>query len=253
MNDNAALVEYLLRIGDDRLVLGHRLSEWCGHGPVLEEDIALTNIALDLVGQASALLGLAGQLEGQGRDADQLAYFREAIAYRNLLLVEQPNGDFGQTIARQFLFDAYDLLLLEGLAQSSHETLAGIAGKALKEARYHLRHSSEWVLRLGAGTAESHSRLTAGFEAVWSYTEEIFSSDAVDRQLAAAGIVPDVATLAPRWRQLVGDLLTRATLTIPGDDRYMQRGGRQGRHSERLGYLLAEMQIVARSFPGASW
>src|SRR3712207_1010751 len=187
----AALVDYLLRHGDDRLVLGHRLSEWCGHAPILEEDIALANIALDFVGQANLLLGLAGQTESAGRDADALAYFREAVAFRNLQLVELPKGDFGFAIVRQFLFDAYDVLFLEGLQRSAHSELAGIAAKAHKEARYHLRHSAEWVVKLGDGTDESHRRVQAALDELWRFTGELFEMDDVDRTLGAAGLAPD--------------------------------------------------------------
>src|SRR3954463_7977925 len=182
-----ALFEYLLRLGDDRLVLGHRLSEWCGHGPILEEDIALANVALDLIGQATHFLQLAGQVEGQGRDEDALAYFRDAIEYRNIQLVELPNGDFGRTIVRQFLFDAWSVLLLDGLQRAGNTKLAGIAAKAYKEARYHVRHSGEWVIRLGDGTDESHRRVQTALDELWPYTGEMFLADEVDRQLADVG------------------------------------------------------------------
>ena len=246
-----ALFQYLLRLGDDRLVLGHRLSEWCGHGPMLEEDIALANVALDLVGQAAHFLRLAGQVEGKGRDEDALAYFRDAIDYRNLNLVELPNGDYGRTIVRQFLFDAWSVLLLDGLQRAAHAELAGIAAKAHKEARYHVRHSGEWVLRLGDGTEESHRRAQAALDELWPYTGELFATDEVDRSLAGA-IAPDPAALEPTWREVVGDVVRRATLTLPAEG-YMHSGGRQGRHTEHLGHLLDEMQILARSHPGAKW
>jgi ring-1,2-phenylacetyl-CoA epoxidase subunit PaaC len=245
------LFEYLLRLGDDRLVLGHRLSEWCGHGPVLEEDIALANVALDLLGQATHFLRLAGQVEGQGRDEDALAYFRDAIDYRNVKLVELPNGDYSHTIVRQFLFDAWSALLLDRLRQASHAEVAGIAAKGHKEARYHLRHSAEWMLRLGDGTEESHQRTQTALDELWPYTGELFAADEVDRMLAGA-IAPDPAALAPVWREIVSDVVRRATLTLPADG-YMHSGGRQGRHTEHLGHLLAEMQILARSHPGATW
>jgi ring-1,2-phenylacetyl-CoA epoxidase subunit PaaC len=248
---NAGLFEYLLRLGDDRLVLGHRLSEWCGHGPVLEEDIALANVALDLIGQATHFLRLAGQVEGKGRDEDALAYFRDAIDYRNVKLVELPNGDYGRTIVRQFLFDAWSVLLLEELQRASHTELAGIAAKAYKEARYHVRHSGEWVLRLGDGTEESHRRAQTALDELWPYTGELFAADEVDRLLAGA-ITPEPAALEPAWREVVSDVVRRATLTQPPDE-YMHSGGRQGRHTEHLGHLLDEMQILARSHPGAKW
>jgi ring-1,2-phenylacetyl-CoA epoxidase subunit PaaC len=246
-----ALFEYLLRLGDDRLVLGHRLSEWCGHGPVLEEDIALANVALDLIGQATNFLRLAGQVEGKGRDEDALAYFRDAIDYRNIKLVELPNGEFGRTVVRQFLFDAWSVLLLDGLQQADHTELAGIAAKAHKEARYHVRHSGEWLLRLGDGTEESHRRAQTALDELWPYTGELFAADEVDRLLAGA-IAPEPAALEPAWRDVVSDVVRRATLTLPADG-YMHAGGRHGRHTEHLGHLLAEMQILARSHPGAKW
>jgi ring-1,2-phenylacetyl-CoA epoxidase subunit PaaC len=246
------LVEYLLRLGDDRLVLGHRLSEWCGHGPILEEDIALSNIALDLIGHASMLLKLAGQLEGEGRDEDALAYWRDEHQFRNLQLCELPNGDFGFTILRQFLFDAWSVQLLEALSRSSHADLAGIAAKALKESRYHLRHSGSWVERLGDGTPESHGRMQAALDELWPWTGELDYQDGVDRALQTDGIAPDLAPLRAPWEALTRETLTRATLTIPSTPARMT-GGRFGRHSEHLGHLLAELQIVARSHPGAKW
>ncbi len=248
----AALVEYLQRHGDDRLVLGHRLSEWCGHAPILEEDIALANIALDFVGQANLLLNLAGQAEGRGRDADALAYLREAVEFRNLQLAELPTGDFGFTIVRQFLFDAYDVPFLESLQRSAHRELAGIAAKAYKEARYHLRHSAEWVIKLGDGTEESHRRVQIALDELWRYASELFAADDVDRRLAKAGIAPDLGTLEGPWRDRVSAVVREATLELPESSPAML-GGRRGRHTEHLGHLLAEMQIVARSFPGAAW
>jgi ring-1,2-phenylacetyl-CoA epoxidase subunit PaaC len=246
------LFEYVLRIADDRLVLGHRLSEWCGHGPILEEDIALANIALDLIGQASALLKLAGEIEGKGRTDDTLAYFRDAIEFRNAQLVELPNGDFAATIVRQFLFDAWDVLLLEKLTAAANETLAGIAAKSLKEAKYHLRHSAEWVRMLGDGTAESHTRAQRALDELWPYANELFLTDDVDRQAIAAGSGVDVEALRPRWREMVQRVLDEATLTPPREG-FAPRGGRIGRHTEHLGRMLADMQSLARAHPGASW
>jgi ring-1,2-phenylacetyl-CoA epoxidase subunit PaaC len=248
----AALVDFLQRHGDDRLVLGHRLSEWCGHAPILEEDIALANIALDFVGQANLLLGLAGELEAEGRDADALAYFREAVEFRNLQLAELPKGDFGFTIVRQLLFDAYDVPFLEALQRSAHSELAGIAAKAFKEARYHLRHSAEWVIKLGDGTEESHERVQSALDELWRFTGELFAVDDTDRTLVGAGLAPDVASLEPRWRERVTAVVRQATLELPESAPAML-GGRRGRHTEHLGHLLAEMQIVARSFPGGKW
>jgi len=240
-----ALVQYLLRLGDDRLVLGHRLSEWCGHAPILEEDIALANIALDLIGQATLFLGLAG-------DADALAYLRDAIDYRNVLMVELPRGDFAFTIVRQFLFSAAALQQLDGLSRSADEALAGIAAKALKETRYHVRHAGDWVIKLGDGTEESHGRAQQALDQLWRFTGEMFLTDAVDQALIERGIAPDLAALEPAWRAQVTDVLQQATLTIP-DVGYMQRGGRVGRHTEHLGHLLTEMQVLQRSYPGATW
>jgi ring-1,2-phenylacetyl-CoA epoxidase subunit PaaC len=233
-------------------VLGHRLSEWCGHGPILEEDIALANIALDLIGQATLLLKLAGEVEGKGRSEDDLAYFREAIDYRNVQMVELPNGDYAFTIVRQFLFDVFSYHLLEELQKSSNKELAGIAAKGFKEVRYHVRHSSEWVVRMGDGTAESHVRAQNALDHLWRFTGEMFETDKIDEQMLAEGIGANVEAIAPKWRAIVDDVMKRATLTIPGDPPAMT-GGRKGRHTEHLGHMLAEMQIVARSHPGAEW
>jgi len=246
------LFEYLLRLGDDRLVLGHRLSEWCGHAPILEEDIALANVALDLVGEANLLLTLAAETESQGRDADALAFLRDAIDYRNCLLVELPKGDFAVTIARQFLFSTYALLQSEALQRSSNGDLAGIAAKMHKESRYHVRHSGEWILRLGDGTTESHARLQTAIDDLWRYTGELFMTDEIEQRAAASRFGVDCATLEAEWRQQVTDVLGRAGITTPVVT-WMQRGGRSGRHTEHLGHMLAEMQALQRQYPGASW
>jgi ring-1,2-phenylacetyl-CoA epoxidase subunit PaaC len=249
---DSALFSYLLRLGDDRLVLGHRLSEWCGHGPILEEDIALANISLDLIGEATLLLKLAGQVEGKGRNEDALAYFRDAIDYRNALLVELPIGDFAVTMVRQLFFSVFSLLEMEALQRSAHVDLAGIAAKAVKESRYHVRHSAQWVITLGDGTGESRARAQRAVDDLWRYTGEFFIADAVDRDVAASGLGVDPSTLAEPWRAQVEEVLRRATLTAP-NVKFMQRGGRDGRHTEHLGHMLAEMQIVARSHPEATW
>jgi len=249
--ENASF-EYLLRLGDDRLVLGQRLAEWCGHGPILEEDIALANVSLDLFGQASLLLKLAGEVEGKGRDEDALAFQREAVEFRNVQLVELPRGDFAFTIARQFLFDAHGELLYAELSRSAHAELAGVAAKAHKEIRYHLRHSSDWVLKLGDGTEESHARLQRAFDDLWRFTGELFATDDVDRAMVAEGIGVDAESLRAPWRERVTAVLTEATLRVP-EDRHMASGGRTGRHTEYLGLMLAEMQSVVRAHPGASW
>ena len=246
------LFEYLLRLGDDRLVLGHRNAEWCGHGPILEEDIAISNIALDLTGQAQLFLELAGKVEGTGRNADQLAYWRDENQFRNLQLLELPRGDFAFTMMRQFLFSAWSHFLLEGLTQSTHEDLKGIAAKALKENRYHFRHASEWVVRLGDGTEESHRRAQAALDQAWPWTGEFFLADDTDRQMAAEGLGVDPSGLKAAWEPVVAGVIARATLTVPTAPMRMA-GGRKGRHTEVLGHMLAEMQIVARSHPGASW
>jgi ring-1,2-phenylacetyl-CoA epoxidase subunit PaaC len=244
--------EYLLRLADDRLVLGHRLSEWCGHAPILEEDIALANIALDLVGQSNLLLTHAAAAENAGRDADALAFLRDAIDFRNVLLVELPKGDFAVTIARQFFFSAFGMLQSEALQRSSDRELGGIAGKMLKEFRYHVRHSGEWMLRLGDGTVESHDRLQAAVNELWRYTGELFLADDLDQRVASAGIGVDPSRLEPAWRQTVEDVLTRSGVSTPAVT-WMQRGGRQGRHTEHLGHMLAEMQVLQRQHPGATW
>ena len=245
-------MEYLLRLGDDRLVLGHRLSEWCGHAPILEEDIALANIALDLIGQASLLLDLAAKAENKGRDADALAYLRDAMDFRNALLVELPKGDFAVTIVRQLFYAVFAMLQGEALQRSSDKNLAGVAAKAVKEFRYHVRHSADWVLKLGGGTIESHARAQRAVDELWSYTGELFLADDVDRAAAEAGFGVDPSQFESTWESTVCDVLARAGLIVP-ETAYMQRGGRQGRHTEHLGHMLAEMQIVARSHPGASW
>lgn len=248
----ATVAEFCLRLGDDRLILGHRLSEWCGHGPILEEDIALANIALDLLGQAARALEIAAVSEGAGRSADDLVYFRETVQFRNLLMVELPRGDFAFTIARQFLFDAFSVHLMDALQQSSETDVAALAAKAVKEERYHIRHSAEWMVKLGDGTEESHARLQAAVNELWRFTGEMFLADATGEAAAKAGIAPDVAGLRASWDSVVNDVFSRASIARPADE-FFVRGGRAGRHTEHLGHLLAEMQIVARSHPGAEW
>ncbi len=247
-----SLFEYVLRLGDDSLILGHRLSEWCGHGPILEEDIAMTNISLDLVGQATSLLGYAGELEGKGRDADALAFLRFDREYKNLLLVEQPNGDFGMTMLRQFFFDAYRKPLFEKLQHSTDKHLAAIAEKSLKETKYHLKHSSEWVIRLGDGTEESNARIQDSLNTLWRYTNELFFTDEVDAELVEKGIVPSLQEIQNEWNATVTTVLTEATLTIPTNN-WKQEGGRKGLHSEHLGYILAELQYMQRAYPNMQW
>jgi len=248
-----ALFEYLLRLGDDCLVLGHRLSQWCGHGPILEEDVAMTNIALDKIGQAEALLSMAGELEGKGRSADDLAYFRDETEFRNLQLVERPNGHFGDTMVRQFLFDAYAHPLFTRLAGSAFAPLAGLAAKCVKEVAYHLRHASAWIVRLGDGTRESHDRVQSALDHLWEFTGELFFKNQVDEHLIALDMVPDPTDLTAVWQETVAATLATATLRPPPVPPFMAEGARLGRHSEHLGHMLAEMQILARSHPGARW
>lgn len=253
VNQSRQLFEYLIRLADDRLILGHRLSEWCGHAPMLEEDIALANIALDCIGQANNLYKVAAEVESMGRTADDIVYFREAIEYKNLLLVEQPNKDFAQTVVRQFFYDAYGVQLFDALQQSKFEPLAGIAQKAVKELRYHFRHSSQWVLRLGDGTEESHQRTQSAVNNLWRFTNEMFECDELEQKLSVEGIAVSSSSLKSNWEKIVIDILQQATLQIPSSDTYQQTGGREGKHTEHLGHLLAEMQIVARSFPEMKW
>ena len=247
-----SLFEYLLRLGDDSLIIGHRLSEWCGHGPILEEDIAMTNIALDFVGQTTSLLELAGEVEGKGRSNDDLAFLRFDREYRNLLLVEQPNTDFGFTMMRQFLFDAYRKPLFERLTKSGNAQLAAIAEKSLKETKYHLRHSSEWVIRLGDGTEESHQRIQESLNTLWRYTSELFYADEVDAELIANGTIPSMDGLESDWKKTVDEVFAEATLEIP-EKPWKFEGGRKGMHSEHLGYILSELQYMQRAYPGMEW
>ncbi|AXY43687.1 1,2-phenylacetyl-CoA epoxidase subunit PaaC [Halomonas sp. JS92-SW72] len=246
------LIEYLLRLGDSTLVLGQRHAELCGKAPALEEEMALMNVGLDLFGQARNWLTYAAELEGDGRDADALAFRRDAQDFRNLLLVEQPNGDFAETMARQFLFDAWHVPLLEGLAEASDPRIAEVAAKSLKEATYHLRRSSEWVVRLGDGTEESHARMQRAIDTLWRFTGELVQFDEVDQAMAEAGIAPDAETLVARWNATVEKVLEAATLTRPPADAWMYTGGKAGHHTEHLGFLLAEMQYLPRAYPDAT-
>mgnify|MGYP001256223879 FL=1 len=252
MTKQQALHTYLLRMGDDSLILSQRLSQLCGHGPILEEDIALTNVALDLIGQATLLLEYSGELADQPKTNDELAYLRLEKEYVNTILVEQPNGHFGDTIMRQFLFDAYRKPLLEKLLDSSDKRLAGIAEKSLKETKYHLRHSSEWVIRLGDGTEESHKRIQNSLESILRYAHELFFENEVDELLIAKGIVPSAEIIFPIWEKTLHDVFKEATLSLPKNNWKFQ-GGREGRHSEHMGYLLAEMQYMQRTYPNMEW
>ncbi len=253
MTRDEAFLQFLLRMGDNTLILGHRVSEWCGHAPVLEEDIALANTALDLIGQTQMWLGLAGEVKGDGKSADNLAFLRDAWDFRNVLLVEVPNGDFGRTLMRQFLFDAWHSIMLGRLMTSSDERVAAIAAKASKEVTYHLERSSDTVVGLGDGTEESHARMQEALDYLWPYVGEMFASDEVDAEMAAAGIAPDPASLREEYDALVQRVLTEATLTVP-DSRFAHKGGRNGQmHTEHLGHLLTQMQWLQRAYPGASW
>jgi ring-1,2-phenylacetyl-CoA epoxidase subunit PaaC len=246
------LVLFLLRRADDALILGHRLSEWCGHAPMPEEDMALANIGLDLIGQARALYDAAAAAEGGVNDEDRYAYLRDAPQFRNLLLAEQPNGDFARTIVRQFFYSAFADPYWRAMQDSTDATLAAIAAKSEKESAYHLRHASEWMVRLGDGTDESHRRAQDAWDGLWPFTGEIFEADEAERALIAAGVAVDPAALRNNWAATLHTVLTRAGLTQPAGT-WMQTGGRHGRHTEHLGHLLAEMQHLARTYPGATW
>jgi ring-1,2-phenylacetyl-CoA epoxidase subunit PaaC len=246
------LVLYALRRADDALILGHRLSEWCGHAPMLEEDMALANMGLDLLGQARELYSYAAKVEGKGNDEDKFAYLRDVRQYRNLLLLEQPNGDFARTMARQFFYAAFADLYWRAMVNSRDATLAAIAAKSEKESAYHIRHCSEWIIRLGDGTDESHRRAQTAVDDLWAYTGEMFEVDDGERGLIDAGVASDPAALRQEWLEAVSSVLREATLTLPRSD-WMQQGGRSGRHSEHLGHLLSELQSMQRTFPGATW
>jgi ring-1,2-phenylacetyl-CoA epoxidase subunit PaaC len=248
----AAHLRYVLRLGDTSLILGQRLGEWIGHAPALEEDLGLANLALDLIGQARLLLSYAGELEGHGRDEDALAFLREAPEFVSVSLAEQPNGDFACTIVRQWLIDAWQLELYQGLSDSADARLAAIAAKALKETRYHYRFSSGWLVRLGDGTAESRERAQRAVDELWRFTHELFAPDEIDAQMTAAGIAPDLAQLKASWSARIDQDLRAATLTRPAEQAYAWHGKR-GVHTEHLSHLLAEMQHLPRTYPGARW
>jgi ring-1,2-phenylacetyl-CoA epoxidase subunit PaaC len=256
MTSDQKLFDYLLRLADSDLILAQRLGEWVGHGPVLEEDIALTNVGLDLLGQARLWFAYAGEVEarfaGAGRSEDTLAFLRDGGEFRNLLLVEQPNGNYADTMARQFYFDAWHRLLLAKLTHSRDARISEIAAKAEKEVTYHAERSADWVIRLGDGTVESHAKMQAAIDDMWMYTGEMFDPDETDTTLAEEGIGCDLRTLAPAWREMVGSVLDEAMLTVPGGTS-MQRGGKNGVHTEHLGHMLATMQSLQRSYPGAQW
>ncbi|MBK7409103.1 MAG: phenylacetate-CoA oxygenase subunit PaaC [Saprospirales bacterium] len=252
MNRQEALFHYALQMGDNALIIGQRLSEWCGHGPVLEQDIAITNIALDQVGQARSWLQYAAELEGKGRSEDDLAYLRPEFEYRNVLLVEQPNTDWAYTIVRQFLFDTFNFYLHAELQHSTDSGIASIAEKSLKEITYHLRFSSEWVIRLGDGTAVSHRKMQQALDDLWMFTGELVEMNELETGLASSGIVPDLEKIKPLFEARVAKILEEATLIKP-ESPYMQKGGKQGLHSEYMGFILAEMQSLQRQHPGLKW
>ncbi len=250
--ENSALFEYALRQADNCVVLGQRLSEWCGHGPELEEDIALTNVALDMFGQARLYLAYASEIEDQGRSDDDLAFLRDGREFRNLLLLEQPNQDFAYTNVRQFLFDAFNVEYTKRLTESGDERLREIAHKSLKEIAYHVRHSGQWMIRLGDGTELSHEKMQTALDDLWMYTGEMFAMDSVDEAMIATSVGVDLEAIRPVWNERVKAVLAEATLTRP-EDGWMDTGGKTGKHSEHLGLMLAEMQHMQRVYPGAEW
>ncbi|WP_020680938.1 1,2-phenylacetyl-CoA epoxidase subunit PaaC [Marinobacterium rhizophilum] len=253
MTTQHALTEYLLRLGDSDIILAQRLCEWVGNAPALEEEMALGNVALDLIGQARSWLEYAAELQGEGRSADDLSFRRNEREYRNLLITEQANGNYADTLARQYLFDAWHYYLLQALCDSKDARIAAIAAKALKEVTYHLRRSSAWIKRLGDGTDESHQNMQQAIDDIWTYSGEMLMADDIDNLLVEAGIAPDSAAIKAQWQAHVSATLKEATLDCPPMDSYMQQGGKQGLHTEQLGYLLAEMQFLPRAYPDAVW
>jgi ring-1,2-phenylacetyl-CoA epoxidase subunit PaaC len=246
------LVVYALRRADDALILGHRLSEWCGHAPMMEEEMALANMGLDLIGQARSLYGYAAEVEACGHDEDKYAYLRDAPQYSNLLIVEQPNGDFARTMMRQLLYSAFADPYWRAMAGVKDKTLAAIAAKSEKESAYHLRHSGEWIIRLGLGTEESRGRTQAALEDLWPFTGEMFEADSSEHELIATGIVIDPESLRDTWHATIVSILAQADLIAPTGS-WMQKGGRNGRHSEHLGHILTELQYLQRTYPGVVW
>ena len=248
-----AKIQYLLRQGDNALILSQQLSQLCGKGPALEEDMALTNVALDLLGQTRMWLTYAGELEGEKRDEDKLAYHRDAHDFRNCLLVEQPNASYAETMMRQFLFDSWHYFLMQGLLQSTDPRIAEIAEKSFKEVTYHLRRSGDLVVRLGDGTDVSHTKMQAALDDLWMYSGEMFIYDEIDAAMAEQGIAPAAEGLRAAFLEHVAEIFAEATLALPPADAWMHQGGKKGRHSEHLGYILAEMQFLQRAYPGAEW
>ncbi|MCB9365411.1 MAG: phenylacetate-CoA oxygenase subunit PaaC [Flavobacteriales bacterium] len=252
MTTNEALINYCLRLGDSSLILGQRMSEWCSNGPILEEDIAMTNIALDLIGQSRTMLTYAGKLEGKGRTEDDFAYKREEREFYNTLLSERPNGHFGDTVARNFLHSAFFYHLFQALKNSKDEMIAAHAAKSIKEVTYHLRHSSEWLVRLGDGTEESHNKVQESLNDMWEFTGDLFEMNEVDELLIKEGIAVDLTEIKKEWDKTVNQVIERATLNRP-EECYMQTGRLNAIHSEYLGHLIAEMQFLQRAYPEAQW
>lgn len=252
-NVNQALFNTVLSLADSTLILSHRLSEWCGHGPIIEQDIAMSNIALDLIGESRNFYDYAAKLEGAGKTEDDYAYFRESKEYKNALICEQPNGDFAYTVVRQFLFDSWHVHFLEALKNSSDKTLAAIAEKSFMEVSYHIKWSSEWMIRLGDGTETSKQKIEAALKNMWAFGGELLEATEDEKILIAAGILPDFEPLKELWMKQVEMILTQATLEVPTTRNTIQTGGKTGRHSEHLSYLLAEMQSVQRAYPGLKW
>lgn len=250
--ENNALYQYTLRIADDSMILAQRLSEWCGHGPFLEEDIAITNFTLDHVGQATNLYEYLAKIAGDGRTADDIAFLRKEHEYVNALLVEQPNGNFADTIVREFFFDAFRKLFFEKLVNSSDQDLAGIAEKSLKETKYHIKHTSEWMIRLGDGTELSHQRAQDAVNNLWKFTNELFYQNDFDKELIASGVAFDLEELRAPWLAIVDEVFAEATLVRP-DTKWIFKPGREGVHTENMGYLLTEMQYMQRTYPGMEW
>lgn len=252
---NPSLIQYILQLADNSLIHGHRLSEWCGHAPILEVDIAISNIALDQIGTARSLYQYAAQIEANGKTEDSYPYHRDVREYRNVLLVEMPKGDFADTVAQSFYFDAFQLHFYKALQQSADAQLAAIAEKSLKEVTYHLRFSSEWVIRLGDGTAVSKDKIQNAIYKYWDYTGELFQNSACENEMIVAGVAVDVATLKSLWEKTIADTLQEATIAYPlsKENAWFHHGGKTGIHTEHLGFLLAEMQYLQKSYPGASW
>ena len=249
------MINYTLHLADNALIYGHRLSEWCGHGPILEVDMALSNIALDNIGAARSFYQYAAELEGNGKTEDSYPYQRDVREFKNVLLVEMPNGDFADTIARSLFFDAYQFLFYTALKQSQDEKLAAIAEKSLKEVTYHLRFSKEWTIRLGDGTEESKQKMQHAINELWSYTGEMFDASEVEKEMQAKGIAPDIATLKPHWEKIIADTLEEATLSFPisMQGAWFQKGGKTGIHTEYFGLILAELQYMQKTYPGCEW